>query len=131
MINPSIVSAGGSMSGFKNYTPTVTFSTTVTGQALAAGAFVSFTATTTLSNTNSVSQVQVQYTGLESFYRIIDGNTINDYPSFAAPNYEIGTMPYFSGSTLTVYGYIADQAGGSTFPTITFNCNASLFLAPF
>lgn len=117
-----------SASGLKNYN-SASFSTVITGQTLGAGAFTSAIATTTLSNTNSLCQVQTQYSGLESFTRIINGVSAVNY---SGGSYQVGTFYYFSGSTLSVYTYVANQTGGGvTIPTITINCRAFLFQAPF
>jgi hypothetical protein len=131
MSNVTKIRAASAFSGFKN-SPTKLFSVSVPGQNLGAGAFVHYTASTTLDNANAISQVQVKYTNLETFWRVVPGMTIGRYPTYAVPNYEIGSLVYFTGGSVTVYTYIANQTGGVVaIPAISIDCSASLFLAPF
>lgn len=131
MIDTSKIIAASAFSGFKNYTAKE-FSVSVPAQALGAGDFVQYSASTTLDNTNAVSQVQIRYTGLETFWRIVPGSVGARFPTYSAADYEITTLVYFSGGTLSVYSFIVDQTGlGTSIPDITIDCKASLFLAPF
>lgn len=127
-MNYSYISSTSTASAFKNY-DSATFSSSISGQVLSAGAFVSATATASLSNPNSVCQVQTKYTGLESFYRVINGQVIGNY---SGGNYQIQSFYYFTSTTLTVMTIIANQtAGNVTIPAITIDCRAFLFKAPF
>lgn len=114
--------------GFKNY-GNASFSTTISGGSLGAGAFVSATATTSLSNSNSITQVSTQYSGLESFWRTINGVFVGNY---GGGNYQVQTFYYFTSTTLSVVTVVVNQTGGTiTIPTITINCRAFLFQTPF
>lgn len=128
MINPSNLSAASALSGFKNYLSTP-FSTVIAGQVLAAGTFVSATASTALNNSNSVSQVQVQYSGIQTDWNVMYGS-INNY--FSASTYEVESLYYFDSTNLNVFTVVVNQTGGNvTIPTITINCKGFLYLAPF
>lgn len=118
-------------SGFGNY-GSVPFSAVIAGQNLGAGAVVSAGASTPLNNTNAISQVQVQYTGLDAFWRLLPGVVIADYPNASSPNYQIESFSYFTNGILHVDTYISNQTGGTVaIPAITISCRAFLFLAPF
>jgi len=116
-------------SSFKNYKNPPAFSTSVASQTLPVGNFVLAQATINMDNTNAISQVQVQYSGLETFWHVITGTVSTLYSS---STYEIQTFYSFSGSLLTVNVVVANQSAGSVvIPAITINCKAFLFLAPF
>lgn len=116
------------MDGFKNYS-TATFNTTIAGQTLAAGHFVSATVSTPLDNTNSISQVLVQYGGVSSNTYLLNGIIANN---FAAGSYQIESLYYFDSTNLNVFTVVVNEtAGNVTIPTITINCRGFLFLAPF
>lgn len=128
MIIPKNLAATSGLSGFKNYTA-VPFSVSVPGQNLGAGAFVSYTASTLLNNTNSISQVQVQYSGISSSYYIMNGTVLTRWN---ASQYEIQSYYYFDATNLNVFTVIVNQtAGVIAIPAITINCRGFLFLAPF
>lgn len=132
MINTNTIVSASEFSGFQNY-GTATFSTSVVSQGIAVGSYLGpLRATTPLNNTNSVSQVQIQYSGIDNNYRLLPGNLTIITPSAAVPSYEVESFSYFSGGTLYVDSYISNQTGSTvTIPSITFNCRAFLFLAPF
>lgn len=131
-VNTNTIVSASEFSGFQNY-GSATFSTSVAGQNIGVGAYLGpLRATTALNNANSVSQIQVQYSGIDSNYRLLPGYIQMIIPSAAAPNYEIQSYSYFNGGTLYVDSYISNQTGSTqTIPAITFNCRAFLFLAPF
>lgn len=131
MLDPTKVTSSG-FSGFKNYTAK-NFSVDIPNQSIGVGNHVTYTTSTTLDNTNSVSQLQVQYSGLETFWRVVPGQLAVDYPSWgASAQYQIETQLSFSGTTLTATIYVINEKGTSTtIPDITVNCRAFLFLAPF
>lgn len=120
-----------SFSGFSNYKQ-VTGSVSVPGQTLSASQVIGpFSITIPLDNTNAVSEVQLEYSGLDEFWRLLPGSIAVDYPNADLPNYQILSFSFYSGGFLNVDTYISDQAGGSVIPNITINCNAFLYLAPF
>ena len=127
-IIPSNLIATSAMDGFKNYQST-SFSLTVPSQNLGAGDFVQYTASSALNNTNSISQIQIQYSGLSNVYYIVYGDIATNWASNA---YQVESFYYFSGGTLYVYNVIVNQTPNTiTIPTITINCRAFSFLAPF
>ena len=89
------------LSGFGQYTPSVSFSASVISQHILTGAYIGpIRATTSLNNTNAVSEIQIQFSGLESFVRELPGIIIANYPNWASPNYQIECFSYFSGGIL-------------------------------
>lgn len=132
-VDTNIIVSSNNFSGFSNYTPSVPFSVTVNGQNIGVGAFLGpLRASTPLDNSNAVTEVQIQYIGLDSFFRILPGNIIYNVPNSLSPNYQIESFSYFSGGKLVVDSYISNQTGGTiTIPTITFSCQGFLFNAPF
>jgi hypothetical protein len=127
--------------GFKNYDNKTGSNSIHQLLGLSAGTSVVVTAgsyigpvsiTIPLNNSNAVSQVLVQYGGLESFYRLLPGIIIVDYPDAGSASYQIQSISYYSGGNLHIDNYVINETGGSvTVPDITFNCTASLFKAPF
>lgn len=127
-MNYTNIQSTSTADAFKSYN-IKPFSSSIAGQTLSAGTFVSTTATTTVDNTNAVTQVQTRYSGLESFYRVINGCAISNY---VVNTYQIQTLYYFTATTLTVQTIVINQTGGNvTIPAITIDCRAFLFLAPF
>lgn len=118
-------------SGFKNYS-NVSFSGSIAGQSLAAGHVASMSCHTPLNNTNAVSQVQVQFSGVETVWRPVYGGLAINYPNNTSPSYQIEVVTYFSGGNIYLDAYVSNQTGTSvTIPSITFNVRAFLFNAPF
>lgn len=132
-VDTNIIVSSNNFSGFSNYTPSVPFSTSAPSQNIAAGAYIGpLRASTPLNNSNAVTEVQIQYVGLDTFFRTLPGNIIYNVPSSLSPNYQIESFSYFTGGVLRVDSYISNQTGGTiTIPTITFNCQGFLFNAPF
>jgi len=128
MMIPKNLAAAGGLDGFKNYLSS-SFSVNVPAQTLGVGDFVSYSASTPLNNSNSISQVQVQYSGLASEYYIINGSILTSWDS---GNLEVQTYYYFDGTNLNVFTVLVNQSGGSySLPTIDINCRGFLFIAPF
>lgn len=131
MIDTNKIIAASEFAGFKNYSES-TFSVSYAGGNIVAGGYVKVTASTPLNNTNAVSEVQVQYSGLDSFTRLIPGSIAIDYPTVGTRQYQVNTLIYFTGGNLFVDNYIVNQTGGVVaVPAITFNCRAFLYVAPF
>lgn len=130
-VNTNEIAAASIFAGFSNYSEK-DFSTTIGGGNLSAGGFTSATATVNFSHGNSISEVKIQYSGLDTFWRLLPGSLIVDYPDATSPSYQIESFSYFSGNTLSVTTYISNQTGGTvSIPAITINCRAFLFIAPF
>lgn len=132
MIDTNKIISTNAFSGFQNYT-SATFSVSLPGQNLAAGAFLGpIRATTPLNNTNAISQILIQYSGLDAFTRLLPGSIVVDYPNSGSPSYEVESQSYYSGGNLVVDTYISNQTGGVVaIPAITFNVTTSLYVAPF
>lgn len=120
-------------SGFKNVLPDVPFSASYVGGTLAAGAFTGpIRASAAINNTNEISQLQIRFTGIETFWRLLPGTFFIDYPSPTSLSYQIEVFSYFENGSIFMDAYIVNESAGSvTIPAITFDCNASLFIAPF
>lgn len=131
-VNTNIIIASSNFSGFMN-SSAATFSASVSSQNISAGGYIGpIRASTPLNNTNAVSQVQIQYSGVDSFWRILPGNITYNVPNSSSPTYQIESFSYFSGGTLYVDSYVSNQTGGTiTIPAIIFNCRGFVFLAPF
>lgn len=132
-VDTNIIVSSNNFSGFSNYTPSVPFSTTVNSQNIATGHYIGpLRASTPLNNSNAVTEVQIQYVGLDSFVRILPGVIVYNTPNATSPNYQIESFSYFTGGNLIVDSYISNQTAGTiTIPTITFACQGFLFNAPF
>lgn len=128
MPNFSNLTSVSSASGYKNYLAS-TFSVSVPAQVLGVGNYLIYTASTPLINTNSISQVQVNWGGLDTFYRILNGYIFEYY---GGGTYEVQSSYYFDATTLYVNTIIVNQSGAPVnIPGITINCRGFLFLAPF
>lgn len=132
-VDTNILQYSSEWSGFKNVLPDIPFSASYAGGTLLSGGYTGpIRASAAINNTNEVSQVQVNFGGLESFYRLLPGTFFELYPSAASPQYEIEAFSYFTNGNITCDFWISNQSAGSvSVPAITFNCNASLFIAPF
>lgn len=122
-----------SIPSFQEYDK-VSFSVSVPGQNLTAGSFVSYTASTPLNNANAVTNIQIQYNGLDSFWRYVPGRVYAGYPDydFGTRKYEVGSYTYYNGSNLNVFTYIVNQTGGTVaIPAFSVDIVAFLYLAPF
>lgn len=99
-----------------------------------------FTASVLFSNKGSVSQVEIQFTGLDSVWYIFKGHLENFYTSGNVwTNNIVNTAygvdidsSYTSNSlvlTISLYNYSISPT--VTTPAFTVNCNASLYNTPF
>jgi len=131
-INTNIILATSGFSGFGNY-KSVSFSVSIPSQGIATGNYVGpYTASATLNNSNAVTEVQLQYSGLDSFWREVPGYINILVPNAGAVTYEVQSFTYFKNGSVYVDTYISNQTGGTvTIPAITVNCRAFLFIAPF
>jgi hypothetical protein len=130
-VNTNVIVAGSQFAGFKNYRA-VTFSAAYAGGTLLTGTYAQVTASTSLDNTNAVSEVQIQFSGLETFYRLAPGVIDVSYPTVGTAQYSIICNVYFIDTTLYIDSYIVNQTAGSVVvPAISFDCRAFLYIAPF
>jgi hypothetical protein len=132
MIDTNKLLYGSMFSGFSNDAIDVPFSASYAGGSLAAGTAAGpIRASRVLDNADDISHVQVQFSGLESFYRLVKGVTQVDYPTRGTRTYSIEVFTYYSGGTLYVDSYLINQTGVSqSIPAVTFNCLASTFITP-
>lgn len=131
MPNFTNLAATSAADGFKNYS-SVSFSASIASQNIAAGGYATASASTPLNNANAVSQVQVQFSGVNSFWQVLTGSIYQDVPDSASMTYEIEAISYFTGGNAKVDTYIINETAGTiSIPAITINCRAFLFLAPF
>jgi hypothetical protein len=129
MITPKYLSAASAMGGLKNY-QTVNFSVSVPSQTL--NTILVYTATGTLDNANSVCQVQVQFNGMSTSYYVLYGNITVPNPASSSATWEIISGYYFNGGTVYVWvAFYNLTSSALTIPTITVNCIAKTFIAPF
>lgn len=133
MIDINKIQYVSELSGFGSDATNIPFSATYGGSTIAAGKYFGpVRATLAVNNTNDISQIKVQLSGLESFYRVINGFTQPDYPNTATRTYSVQVTTYYSAGILYVDSYIINQTGSPlSVPGITFNCIASTFLTPF
>lgn len=131
-VNTNTIVSASDLPGFSNYQE-ATFSAAYGGGNIAAGGFAGpIRAQTALNNSNAVSEVQVMWSGLESFYRLVPGATFQDYPTAGTRQYQVVSMVYYTGGNLIVDSYVVNQTGLTvSTPAITFNCRAFLYIAPF
>lgn len=107
-------------------------SASVSAVSLTAGQAVFFSLNTPIENADAISVCQVRLEGLESFWRQVEGYVFTQFPSVAAPDYEIGLVSSFTGSTHKLFVYIADQGGGgASVPAWTLRLRLSVYDAPF
>jgi len=131
-INTNIILATSGFSGFGNY-KSVSFSVGIPSQGLGVNSYIGpYTASAALNNSNAVTEVQLQYTGLDSFWREVPGYIAIIVPNAGAATYEVQSFTYFKNGSVYVDTYISNQSGSTvTIPAITVNCRAFLFIAPF
>lgn len=131
-VDTNIILASSKFNGFFN-SSAVTFSASVASQNIAAGGYVGpIQASAAMNNANGIGQVQIQYSGVDSFWRLLPGIVVYDVPNANVPTYQIETYSYFSNGTLHVDSIISNQTGGTiTIPAIIINCRAFIFNAPF
>lgn len=132
MINTNIIISTNGFQGFQNYT-TASFSSSYAGGNILGGSFAGpIRASTALNNTNAVGIVEVQFSGLDAFTRLLPGFIVVNYPSNLSPSYQIEVLSYYAGGNLTCDVYISNQTGSTiTVPAITFIYQADLYQAPF
>ena len=131
-INTNIILATSGFSGFGNY-KSVSFNVGIPSQGLGVNSYIGpYTASAALNNNNAVTEVQLQYSGLDSFWREVPGNISIIVPNAGAATYEVQSFTYFKNGSVYVDTYISNQSGSTvTIPAITVNCRAFLFIAPF
>lgn len=103
------------------------FSVVVPSQNIAANNAVVYEASSTMANTDSIPDVQVRLTGIDSSWRWLDGLFV-----YSTATYSITVRTRFEDDTVRVRFYILNLTGGSiSFPGFTGDCRAYLFDAPF
>lgn len=132
MIDTNKTQFAGEFSGFANDEINIPFSASYSGGSISAGSYRGpIRATKVLDNSNDISHIQVRFTGIETFYRLLDGYFQIDYPSRGSREYSIQVMSYYKDGLLYVDGYVIDQQGGTpSTPAFTMDCIASLYKTP-
>lgn len=117
-----------SYSGLANYS-TVDFAVAFPAQNVSPTDVESVTASTPLDNSNALSSVQLNYTGLEAYWRVCSG-ICGGY--FSGSTFYTESMSYFSDGTLYVVTYVGSNTGGVVaVPAFTIQCRGFLYDAPF
>jgi len=134
MIDTNKSQYAGQYSGFANKDIDVPFSASYAGGSLTAGHYAGpVRATVALDNSDDISSIKVKLTGLESFYRMLEGTFYKNFPNSASPSYQVELFSYYKGGLLYVDAYISNQSQtGSTVtvPAFTMDCLACLYQTP-
>lgn len=118
-------------SGLHNF-KTVDFSVTIPAQNIGVSSYVEYTASTAMTRNEALNQMTIQYSGIETNKRILDGVVIVNKPVYNAADYQLLSVSWYASGTLYVKTIISNQTGGTVaIPQIIVNCSASLFLVPF
>lgn len=105
------------------------FSVTVPAQSIPANKAVVYSATTAISNSGSLAQIQYQLTGLETTTFVLTGTRIYIDGS---GNFSVTSNFYFSNSSLFVRNFILNfTAAPLALPGFSVDCRAFLYDAPF
>lgn len=123
------------LSGFKDK-DNLSVTVNVSAFSLGAGQFLNITNTTPFADPtiafNNISSLRIKYGGLETFWRQVDGFIASDYPSPSVPDYQIGSLTYFTATAHVLYIYIANQTGGIVnVPALTIQYELNLYDGPF
>jgi hypothetical protein len=131
-INVQKSAASSKLSGFKNEARTpLTGSVNVSSGSVGAFSFSKHSFSITMPRENSVSSWRVRLTGLESFWRQVEGFFQTDKPNSASRQYSIQVQGYYSGVNFNVDVYFIDQSGsGFTRPACTVEAQLFTFVAP-
>jgi len=117
-----------SLGGLANYENDA-FNFAVNGHNLSAGGVSLWTTTWPINNSNTVSSIQLNYSGLETVWRYTSG-ALN--LAFGGGTYNVETLTYYLAGNLHVETYVINQTGGTlAIPAFSVNVHVSLFNAPF
>jgi hypothetical protein len=135
MIDTNKAQYGGQFSGFANKEHQLPFSASYAGGTITSGHYNGpIRATLSLDNADDISHVMVKFTGIETFYRILEGTFQADYPNRASRRYSIQAFSYYKSGLLYVDAYAIWQsdagAGNAVVPAFTMDCLASLYQTP-
>lgn len=119
-----------SLAGLGNYLST-SFNFVVNSHSLPAGNASSWSSSWPLNNSNAISGVQVNYTGLETVWRPVSGSMAINIP-YVTPQYQILAITFYQGGSFNITIYISNQTGGTiTVPAFAVSVRLFLFNAPF
>lgn len=127
-----------SFSGLGNYV-TVPLSVTVPSSVVTTSPTI-ISGSTSMANAGTVSQTEVQLTGLDNTWYIFKGFLANFYTSggswtnnVANAAYEVDINTSYTTSSLVITISLFNLTLNSTVTTPAFviNCNASLYISPF
>jgi len=134
MIDTNKMHYSGEFSGFGNDKPRTTFSASFAGASIVAGSYRGpIRATLALNNSDDISEVSVQFTGIDTPWRVVNGALFVNYPKTDSLviQYQIEVFCYYLGGLLYVDAYISNQIGSTvTVPAFTLNCAATAYLIP-
>ena len=105
------------------------FSVTVPSQSILANKAVVYTATLSMTNTDSLAQVQYKLTGLETTTYVLTGTRI--YVD-GSGDFGVTSNFYFTSTAVFVRNFILNFTGGTiTLPAFSVDCRVFLYDAPF
>jgi len=134
MIDTNKVQFAGTASGFENHEIDVPFSANYSGGNIASGSYVGpIRASISLDNSEDISHVVVRLSGIETFFRVVNGYFQIDYPNrdIAFRQYSIQVSTYYSSGSLIVDAYVINQYFTTvSVPGFTLECIASLYRIP-
>lgn len=132
MLNVQRFAADSSMAGLKNQKPNSTGAVSVPSLNLDAGDVAHYSFSMDAKRTNAITTFRVKLTGLESFWRQVQGYIQVDKPDLLTLEYSIQIQGYYSGSNFICDIYVVNQAGFLiTTPAFTVDGELNLFVAPF
>jgi len=118
--------------GFGNNNVATPTPITYASQFIGTGTYSQFSIRVPLPSHNPIVQIQIMYGGLESFWRLLPGVSIVDFPDAGAAQYQIETYSFFDDTSLYINGYVINQTGGTiTFPGMTLAAKFFVYNAPF
>lgn len=85
-----------------------------------------------IENENSITSIMVNFSGVETVWRPINGKLQVTIYDGASTDYDLILLPFYTGSTLSITVLEADNTGSSnTIPAIDFVFRVNVYLAPF
>lgn len=114
--------------GLRNTGATKIYSVSVPSQTLAGNAIYTTSGTFTVAPVdNAVMYTSARHTGLETFWRVFNGNS---YVEFG--NYSVEVAIFITGKQLTILVAVFNLSGSSTsVPAITLDTKVAFYLPPF
>lgn len=132
MPNIENINFASSLSGLGNY-KVQPASIVVPVTSIGAFSFTDFTTSVNIERSDSVGQVQIKYTGIETQTRMLTADRHILYiPNFAGATDTIQVFYSTSGATTTLIARVGNPtAGAKNCPAFTLDATFFLFVAPF